>query len=34
MRIAYHPFEEKFEVLNPAIEKDSKWIQDISIGIS
>ena len=28
IRIAYHPFEEKFEVLNSAIKKDPKWIQD------
>jgi len=28
--IAFNPLEEKFEVSNPAIEKDSKWISDIS----
>lgn len=28
--IAFHPIEEVFEVCNPAIEKDSKWISDIS----
>ena len=28
--IAFNPIEEKFEVLNPAIEKDSSWIPDIS----
>ena len=33
IRIAYHPFKEKFEVLNSAIEKDPKWIQDISEAI-
>ena len=30
IRIAFHPIDEKFEVCNPAIEKDSKWIPDIS----
>lgn len=30
IKIAFHPSEEKFEVLNPAIEKDKKWINDIS----
>lgn len=30
IRIAFHPIEERFEVLNPAIEKDSLWIPDIS----
>lgn len=28
--IAFNPIEEKFEVSNPAIEKDSIWISDIS----
>ncbi len=28
--IAFNPIEEVFEVCNPAIEKDSKWISDIS----
>ena len=28
--IAFNPIEEVFEVCNPAIEKDSKWIHDIS----
>ena len=28
--IAFHPKDEKFEVCNSAIEKDSKWIPDIS----
>lgn len=28
--IAFNPIEEIFEVCNPAIEKDSKWIPDIS----
>lgn len=30
IRIAFHPSDEKFEVLNPAIEKDNDWIPDIS----
>ena len=30
IRIAFHPVEETFEVCNPAIEKDPKWIPDIS----
>ncbi len=30
IQIAFHPVDEKFEVLNPAIEKDKKWINDIS----
>lgn len=30
IKIAFNPIEEKFEVLNPAIEKDSAWIPDIS----
>ncbi|MEJ5993296.1 DUF262 domain-containing protein [Pedobacter sp. Du54] len=30
IRIAYHPFENKFEVLNKAIENNSEWINDIS----
>lgn len=34
IRIAYHPFDEKFEVLNDAIKKDPKWIQDISVAIT
>lgn len=28
--IAFHPMEEQFEVLNPAIEKNPAWINDIS----
>jgi len=31
IRIAFHPLEEKFEVTNSAIEKDSGWIADISV---
>lgn len=30
IRIAFNPVDEKFEVLNPAIEKDKRWIDDIS----
>ena len=29
--IAFHPIEERFEVANSAIKKDSEWIPDISI---
>src|SRR3954462_10768684 len=29
-RIAFHPQEERFEVANPAIRKDSAWIQDVA----
>lgn len=28
--IAFHPGEEKFEVTNPAIQKDREWIADIA----
>ncbi len=31
VRIAFNPVERKFEVTNPAIEKDSTWISDISV---
>ena len=30
IRIAFHPVEERFEVRNPAIEKDKAWIDDIT----
>ncbi len=30
IRIAYNPIENKFEVCNPAIEKDVAWIPDIA----
>jgi hypothetical protein len=30
IRIAFHPIQEKFEVANPAIRKDSAWIEDVS----
>jgi hypothetical protein len=31
IKIAFHPIEERFEVFNTAIEKDTHWIPDISI---
>lgn len=34
IRIAFNPIEEKFEVTNPAISKNSKWIPDISMIFS
>ena len=30
IKIAFNPFEEKFEVWNPAIERDASWISDVS----
>jgi uncharacterized protein with ParB-like and HNH nuclease domain len=30
IRIAFNPQEERFEVANPAIDKNSAWIKDIS----
>ncbi len=30
IRIAFHPLEQRFEVANPAIEKDGAWIPDIA----
>ena len=30
IRIAFHPVEERFEVRNPAIEKDKAWIDDVA----
>ena len=30
IKIAFNPLEEKFETLTPAIEKDRKWVDDIS----
>lgn len=29
IKIAFHPLEQRFEVANPAIEKDGAWISDI-----
>lgn len=34
IKIAFNPKEEKFEVSNPAIEKDSTWIADIAPYLS
>ena len=30
IQISFHPIKEEFEVFNPAIEKDSAWIDDIA----
>ncbi|MBM4223490.1 MAG: DUF262 domain-containing protein [Gammaproteobacteria bacterium] len=30
IRIAFHPQEERFEVSNPAIQKDVAWIEDVA----
>lgn len=30
IRIAFHPLEEKFEVANPAIQRDAAWIADVA----
>ena len=30
IKIAFHPVEQRFEVSNPAIEKDVAWIPDIA----
>jgi hypothetical protein len=30
IRIAFHPVEERFEVSNPAIQKDASWIPDLA----
>ena len=34
IRVAFDPIEERFEVTNPAIEKDVRWISDISTVLS
>ncbi len=31
IRIAFHPIEKKFEVSNPALEKDAPWLPDIAV---
>jgi len=31
IRLAFHPFEQRFEVTNPAIERDPEWLADISV---
>src|ERR1700752_3667456 len=30
IRIAFHPVEERFEVSNPAIQKDNAWVADVA----
>jgi hypothetical protein len=30
IRIAFHPLTERFEVANPAIDKDKEWLKDIA----
>jgi len=30
IRIAFHPQEERFEVTNPAIQKDVAWVEDVA----
>lgn len=30
IRISFHPIERRFEVYNPAIQKDARWVADIS----
>ena len=34
IRIAFNPLEEKFEVANPAIQKDAAWLPDIAAVFS
>jgi len=34
IKIAFHPIDERFEVQNPAILKDTTWIHDISEAIN
>lgn len=34
IRIAFNPLNERFEVLNPAIEKDKEWFPDIAPIVS
>lgn len=31
IRLAFHPLEQRFEVTNPAIERDPEWLEDISV---
>ncbi|MCX7973183.1 MAG: DUF262 domain-containing protein [Candidatus Aminicenantes bacterium] len=31
LRLAFNPFERRFEVTNPAIERDPEWLSDISV---
>src|SRR5437773_1220038 len=32
--IAFHPFEERFEVSNPAIQKDPAWFSDVAVVLA
>jgi len=34
IRIAFQPVEERFEVSNPAIERDTAWISDLAVVFS
>lgn len=34
IRIAFHPLEQRFEVCNPAIEKDKAWLKDVAPIVS
>ncbi|MDQ8184308.1 DUF262 domain-containing protein [Pelagicoccus sp. SDUM812002] len=34
IRIAYHPIDQRFEVFNKAIEKDSAWLTDIALAFA
>src|SRR5215831_4414506 len=34
IRIAFQPVEERFEVSNPAIERDTAWISDLAVAFS
>lgn len=34
IKIAFHPLEEKFEVSNPAIQRDSSWMPDLAAVFS
>lgn len=34
IQIAFNPIEKKLEVLNPALKKDKRWINDISLIIT
>lgn len=34
VKIAFHPIEERFEVSNPAIQKDKAWFPDVSLLLS
>src|SRR5881409_2096666 len=34
IRIAFHPFEQRFEVSNPAIERDGAWLADVAVVLA